>query len=97
MIRAHIGKVGRTVIMSRSYSRLRKQAAMSSSLFFVSPLGFEFNKKILLSLSILVSCYNTQFGAFNVDSMTLIYRGVYLYDEKDSPRVRYECDLSISL
>lgn len=70
---------------------------MSSSLFFVSCLGCEYNKQILLSLPVLVCCYNTQFGAFNVDSMTLIYRGVYLYDEKDSPRVRYSCALFIRL
>ena len=81
-------QIVRTFIMSRSYSGLLKQAAMYSSLFFLSLLGYEFNRKILLSLPVLVCCYNTQFGAFNVDSMTLIYRGVYLYDEKDSPRVR---------
>ena len=41
-------------------------------------------------MPLLVNCYNSQFGAFNVDGMTLVYRGVYLYDEKDSPHTRFD-------
>ena len=52
---------------------------------------------IVLSLPLLVNCYNSQFGAFNVDGMTLVYRGVYLYDEKDSPHTRKNGKSEISL
>ena len=38
----------------------------------------------------MVESYNSQFGPFNVNSMALIYRGVYLFNEKESPSVRYE-------
>ena len=62
---------------------------MLNSIYFVSYLSYVCNEKIVLSLPLLVNCYNSQFGAFNVDGMTLVYRGVYLYDEKDSPHTRF--------
>ena len=40
-------------------------------------------------MPLFAECYNSQFGPFNVNSMALIYRGVYLYNEKDSPRIAY--------
>jgi singapore isolate B (sub-type 7) whole genome shotgun sequence assembly, scaffold_10 len=36
-----------------------------------------------------VSSYNTQMGKFNIDAMTLVYRRIYMYAAKDSPRKKF--------
>ena len=50
--------------------------------------------QVALLLPLLVSSHQAKLGPYDIDSMSVIYRGIYMYSTKDSPKTR-EVNLQI--
>lgn len=44
--------------------------------------------QVALLLPLLVSSHQAKLGPYDIDSMSVIYRGIYMYSTKDSPKTR---------